>query len=70
MAYGSGSSSPPKMKKPMKKSSGNLTDEQIAKLSKHKFAHSAKHIAMMRKLMKGGMSFTAAHNKTMKEIGK
>ena len=70
MAYGSGSSPPKTMKKPMKKSSGNLTDEQIAKLSKHKFAHSAKHISMMRKLMKNGMSFTAAHNKTMREVGK
>jgi|9_EtaG_2_1085328.scaffolds.fasta_scaffold05452_2 hypothetical protein len=49
---------------------GDLTNEQIAKLSKHKFAHSAAHIAMMRKDMKAGMSFTAAHNKAMKEVGK
>jgi len=71
MAYGS-SSPPPKMKKkaPMKKKSNDLTNEQIAKLSKHKFHHTAKHIAMMRKLMKEGMSFTAAHNKTMKDVGK
>ena len=61
-----------KKKTPMKKEkkSGDLTNEQIAKLSKHKFNHSAKHIAMMRKLMKEGMSFTSAHNKTMKEVGK
>ena len=68
MAYGS--SSPPPKKPMKKKSSGDLTNEQIAKLSKHKFNHTAKHISMMRKLMKEGMSFTAAHNKTMKEIGK
>ncbi len=69
MAYGS-STPPPKMKPKMKPKSNDLTDEQIAKLSKHKFAHTAKHISMMRKLMKEGMSFTAAHNKTMKEVGK
>ena len=57
-------------KEPKKKSGGDLTNEQIAKLSKHKFAHSAAHIAMMRKDMKAGMSFTAAHNKAMKEVGK
>jgi hypothetical protein len=70
MAYGSSSAPPPKMKKPVKKSSGDLTNEQIAKLSKHKFNHTTKHIAMMRKLMAEGMSFTSAHNKTMKDIGK
>ena len=57
--------------KPMKtKKSNDLTDSQIAKLSKHKFHHTTQHISMMRKLMKEGMSFTAAHNKTMKEMGK
>ena len=71
MAYGGGSKSMEMPKKSMpKKSNGDLTDEQIAKLSRHKFAHSAKHIAMMRKDMKAGMSFTAAHNKAMKEVGK
>lgn len=58
-----------KMKKPIKKSNGDLTNEQIAKLSKHKFSHTAKHISMMRKLMKEGMSFDSAHKKTMNEIG-
>lgn len=58
-----------KMKKPIKKSNGDLTNEQIAKLSRHKFAHTSKHISMMRKLMKEGMSFDSAHKKTMKEIG-
>jgi len=56
--------------KKVEKSMGDLTDEQIAKLSRHKFSHTAKHISMMRKLMKEGMSFTAAHNKTMKDVGK
>ena len=71
MAYGSKMDAPKKEKKaPVKKSGGDLTDEQIAKLSRHKFAHSAAHISMMRKDMKAGMSFTAAHNKAMKEVGK
>ena len=53
-----------------KKSGGDLTDSQISKLSKHKFNHTTAHISMMRKDMKAGMSFTAAHNKAMKDVGK
>ena len=53
-----------------KKSGSDLSDEQIAKLSRHKFSHTSKHISMMRKDMKAGMSFTAAHNKAMEEVGK
>ena len=49
---------------------GELTNEEIAKLSKHKFNHTAKHISEMKKLMKEGMSFTKAHNKVMKDFGK
>jgi len=64
MAYGS---SPPVKQKRM------LTDSQKKRLKEHKVAgdgHSAKHMSMMRKLMKDGMSFKKAHDKTMKEIGK
>jgi len=49
---------------------GELTNEEISKLSKHKFIHTAKHISEMKKLMKDGMSFTKAHNKVMKDFGK
>ena len=39
-------------------------------LKKHSVHHSAKHMTMMRKLMKGGETFTASHKKTQKKIGK
>lgn len=61
MAYGS---SPPVKQKRM------LTDSQKKRLKEHKVHHTAKHMSMMRKLMKDGMSFKKAHDKTMKEIGK
>jgi hypothetical protein len=61
--------------KPMpkaKKATGRreLTEAQKKMLEKHKVHHTAKHMAMMRKLMREGSSFTAAHKKTQKEIGK
>ena len=61
--------------KPMpkaKKATGRreLTEAQKKMLEKHKVHHTAKHMAMMRKLMREGSSFTAAHKKTQKEVGK
>lgn len=47
-----------------------LTDRQKETLKKHSSHHSAKHMAMMRKLMREGKSFTAAHKKAQKEVGK
>ena len=54
-----------------------LTKRQKTALARHKrtHGHTKKHIAMMRKLMLGGkgkkkLSFPAAHNKTMRKIGK
>lgn len=47
-----------------------LTPRQQATLKKHAEHHSKKHMAMMRKDMRGGMSFTAAHKKAQKEVGK
>jgi len=41
-----------------------------SKLTKHASYHSTKHMAMMRRLIKEGMSFTAAHKKTQKVIGR
>jgi len=61
----------PENAKPMPKTvSRPLTEAQKKMLEKHKVHHTAKHMTMMRKLMRGGMSFTAAHKKTQKEIGK
>jgi len=47
-----------------------LTDPQKDKLKKHKVHHTPAHMTMMRKLMREGMSFTKAHNQTIKNIGK
>ena len=40
-----------------------LTARQESVLKKHSKHHTAKHMAMMRKEMKAGKSFTAAHKK-------
>ena len=53
-----------------KKTGKKLTDTQNKKLKEHSKHHSAKHMAMMRKDMKAGMSFTAAHKKAQKAVGK
>jgi len=68
MAYGS-KAPPPKSKgkaKPVKKKTTSIND----KLKEHSKHHSKKHMAMMRKDIKAGMSFTKAHNKAKKMVGK
>lgn len=52
---------PNKKKKPMTMSQ---------RLQKHSAHHSKKHMTMMRKDIKGGMSFSAAHKKAQKAVGK
>lgn len=47
-----------------------LTKKQKETLTKHKVHHTAKHMAMMRKLMNDGKSFTESHRMTQKKIGK
>tara|TARA_Y100000816_G_scaffold275518_1_gene243824 strand:+ start:7480 stop:7632 length:153 start_codon:yes stop_codon:yes gene_type:complete len=47
-----------------------LTKRQKATLAKHKKHHTAKHMAFMRTEMKKGSTFTAAHKKAMKKVGK
>ena len=77
--YGSKRGRPPAKKKMMsgsrityKKGSQvkKLTKRQEETLKKHSKHHSAKHMAMMRKEMKGGSTFTAAHKKAQKKVGK
>ena len=46
-----------------------LTEKQKNTLAKHKKHHTVKHMAMMRKLMNEGKSFTAAHKMAMKKVG-
>ena len=47
-----------------------LTKRQKETMKKHSIHHSKKHMAMMRKEMKAGKSFTAAHKKAQKLVGK
>lgn len=47
-----------------------LTKRQQDTLKKHSKHHSSKHMAMMRKEMRAGMSFSAAHKKAQKAVGK
>ena len=45
-----------------------LTKRQQNVLKKHSEHHSAKHMAEMRKAMREGSTFTAAHNKAKKRL--
>jgi hypothetical protein len=47
-----------------------LTKRQEDALKRHSVHHTAKHMSEMRKLMKGGETFTSAHKKAMKKVGK
>ena len=47
-----------------------LTKRQQATLRKHSVHHSKKHMARMRKEMRMGKSFTAAHKKAKRLVGK
>ena len=46
-----------------------LTKKQKELMKKHKAHHTAKHMAMMRKEMRAGKSFTAAHKMAQKKVG-
>tara|TARA_Y100001968_G_C19236964_1_gene657412 strand:- start:511 stop:678 length:168 start_codon:yes stop_codon:yes gene_type:complete len=48
-----------------------LTTRQKQTLQRHSKHHTSKHMAMMKKLMlQNGMTFTAAHKKTQKLVGR
>ena len=47
-----------------------LTPKQIITLNKHSKHHTKKHMDLMKKLMREGSSFKAAHNKAQKQVGK
>jgi len=47
-----------------------LTTRQKQTLQRHSKHHTAKHMAMMRKEMRKGMTFTAAHKKAQKTVGR
>ena len=54
----------------MAKKSKKLTQRQLNALKKHKVHHTAKHMTMMKKLMKVGKTFVESHRITMRKIGK
>ena len=63
MAYGT--------KAPIKKKKMRaLSATQKTLLREHKGKHTAKHMAVMRKSMKGGKCFEQAHRAAMKSVGK
>ena len=47
-----------------------LTDRQKKTLKKHSVHHSKKHMSLMKKEMRAGKSFTAAHKKAQRMVGK
>jgi len=47
-----------------------LTPKQNQRLATHSQHHSKKHMDMMKKLMRQGVSFTEAHRRTQTKVGK
>ena len=47
-----------------------LTQRQKDTLKKHSKHHTTKHMAFMRKEMRAGKTFGAAHKAAMKKVGK
>tara|TARA_R100001510_G_C7468058_1_gene85568 strand:+ start:185 stop:394 length:210 start_codon:yes stop_codon:yes gene_type:complete len=65
------SSRPKKKSAPKKKrATKELTKRQVDTLKKHSKHHSKKHIGAMEKAMRGGSTFTAAHQKAQRKVGK
>ncbi len=48
----------------------DLTKRQKDTLKKHSVHHSDKHMNFMRRLIKEGSTFSEAHTKAMKKVGK
>tara|TARA_R100001163_G_C5000078_1_gene149547 strand:- start:35 stop:232 length:198 start_codon:yes stop_codon:yes gene_type:complete len=57
-------------KKTTRKKRKELTERQKQALIKHAKHHTPKHMAYMRREMRGGATFTQAHKKAMKKVGK
>ena len=55
-------------RKPTRKKS--LTKRQEASMKRHSKHHTAKHMMYMKNLMMKGSTFTAAHKKAQKAVGK
>jgi hypothetical protein len=55
-------------RKPIKKK--GLSKRQEASMKRHSKHHTAKHMKYMKNLMMKGSTFTAAHKKAQKAVGK
>lgn len=53
-----------------KSSKATLTKRQTETLKRHAEHHSAKHMSMMRRMMKSGSTFAASHKAAQKKVGK
>jgi len=60
----------PKKKVGNKKKNVGMSQNQKDKLKEHAKHHTAKHMTIMKRMMKGGVSFTKAHNAASKMVGK
>ncbi len=47
-----------------------LTKRQTDALARHKKHHTAKHMTEMRKAMRAGATFTNAHKRAMRKVGR
>lgn len=62
---------PKKKKTPVRKTKAKgLTKRQEDTLKRHSKHHTAKHMSAMRKDMRAGKTFTAAHKAAMKKVGR
>ena len=60
-----------KVGRPKKKPTSNLlTIRQREALKRHAKHHTAKHMTSMKKAMRGGKTFGAAHKEEMKKVGR
>ena len=58
------------MAKKATKKTKTLTTRQKSALDRHAKHHTAKHMAMMKREMRAGSTFSAAHKKAQKMVGK
>ena len=56
--------------KTKKMKTSKLTKRQTDTLKKHSVHHTKKHMAFMRKEMREGTTFSAAHKDALKKVGK
>ena len=54
----------------MKAQRKGLSVRQEKAMKRHSKHHTKKHMESMKRSMLGGMTFTAAHKKAIKEVGK